>query len=96
MITNRINYSSESDDTNAGRAEMFFLFFNRTSAAGGERRQYGKVLKLGGPAGDRKRTKGAHDFHRAWRETGKGQDYHHKGDQELFHRTGHRLWKLPA
>ncbi|MBT9641241.1 MULTISPECIES: hypothetical protein [Lachnospiraceae] len=46
MITNRINYSSESDDTNAGRAEMFFLFFNRTSAAGGERRQYGKVLKL--------------------------------------------------
>ena len=26
MITNRINYSSESDDTNAGRAEMFFLF----------------------------------------------------------------------
>ena len=32
--------------TNAGRAEMFFLFFNRTSAAGGERRQYGKVLKL--------------------------------------------------
>ena len=27
MITNRINYSSESDDTNAGRAEMFFLFF---------------------------------------------------------------------
>ena len=29
-------------------------------------------------------TKGAHDFHRAWRETGKGQDYHHKGDQELF------------
>ena len=44
MITNRINYSSESDDTNAGRAEMFFLFFNRTSAAGGERRQYGKVL----------------------------------------------------
>lgn len=46
LITNRINYSSESDDTNAGRAEMFFLFFNRTSAAGGERRQYGKVLKL--------------------------------------------------
>ena len=45
MITNRINYSSESDDTNAGRTEMFFLFFNRTSAAGGERRQYGKVLK---------------------------------------------------
>jgi hypothetical protein len=35
LITNRINYSSESDDTNAGRAEMFFLFFNRTSAAGG-------------------------------------------------------------
>ena len=35
-------------------------------------------------------------LHRAWRETGKGQDYHHKGDQELFHRTGHRLWKLPA
>ena len=32
------------------------------------------------------RLKGAHDFHRAWRETGKGQDYHHKGDQELFHR----------
>ena len=26
--------------------EMFFLFFNRTSAAGGERRQYGKVLIL--------------------------------------------------
>ena len=26
----------------------------------------------------------------------KGQDYHHKGDQELFHRTGHRLWKLLA
>ena len=25
MITNRINYSSESDDTNAGRTEMFFL-----------------------------------------------------------------------
>jgi hypothetical protein len=46
LITNRINYSSESDDTNAGRTEMFFLFFNRTSAAGGERRQYGKVLKL--------------------------------------------------
>ncbi|MFR2604467.1 MAG: hypothetical protein ACLTAX_03940 [Waltera sp.] len=46
MITNRINYSSESDDTNAGRTEMFFLFFNRTSAGGGERRQYGKVLKL--------------------------------------------------
>ena len=41
-----VNYSSESDDTNAGRTEMFFLFFNRTSAAGGERRQYGKVLKL--------------------------------------------------
>ena len=45
-ITNRINYSSESDDTNAGGAEMFFLFFHAASAAGGERRQYGKVFKL--------------------------------------------------
>lgn len=46
MITNRINYSSESDDTNAGRAEMFFLFLTELQQLAGERRQYGKVLKL--------------------------------------------------
>ncbi len=42
----RVGAGFDVYDTNAGRAEMFFLFFNRTSAAGGERRQYGKVLKL--------------------------------------------------
>ena len=24
------------------------------------------------------------------------QDYHYKGDPELFHRTGYRLWRLSA
>ena len=41
-----IEDSSESDDTNAGGAERFFLLFHAASAAGGERRPYGKVLKL--------------------------------------------------
>lgn len=52
MNTNRINQYSESDDTNAGGAEMFFLFLFESGTAGGERRDYGKVFKLRGPAGD--------------------------------------------
>ena len=52
MNTNRINQYSESDATNAGGAEMFFLFLFESGTAGGERRDYGKVFKLRGPAGD--------------------------------------------
>lgn len=37
MNTNRINHHGESDDTNAGRAEMFFLFFESGTAVGGKR-----------------------------------------------------------
>lgn len=29
-------------------------------------------------------------------ENWKRQDYHYKGDPELFHRTGYRLWRLSA
>ncbi|MBD5473894.1 MAG: hypothetical protein HDR20_13670 [Lachnospiraceae bacterium] len=52
MNTNRINQYSESDDTNTGGAEMFFLFLCESNIAGGERRDYGKVFKLRRPAGD--------------------------------------------
>lgn len=44
MNANRINNSSESGNTNAGGAEMFFLFLFESGIANGERRDYGKVL----------------------------------------------------
>ena len=37
--TNRIKQRSESDDTKAGGAGMFFLFLCGSRAAGGERRE---------------------------------------------------------
>lgn len=44
MITNRINYSSESDDTNAGGAERFFLLFMQLQQPAGKGDRMAKFL----------------------------------------------------
>ena len=41
-------------------------------------------------------TASAEYFAPTRRKTWKRQDYHYKGNPQLFHRTGQRLWKLPA
>lgn len=44
MNTNRINHSSESDDTKTGGAEMFLLFLYENRTASGDRRLFLVIL----------------------------------------------------